>query len=89
VVSSQTKSQTLPYAGAVQLSEVIDVLHCPTCSVAEMDANWGYYADGHLVLPAPNAVLPQARPLLAGLAVHVVLGHGLDRTLGRHSILRV
>jgi hypothetical protein len=42
-VSSQAENRTFPYATAVQLSNVIDVLHCPSCSVAQIEAASEYY----------------------------------------------
>jgi hypothetical protein len=37
------RSQGLPYATAVQISGVIDVLHCPSCSVELMEITKRYY----------------------------------------------
>jgi len=42
-VSAQAESQPFPYAKAVLLSEIIDVLHCPSCSVAQIEATSTYY----------------------------------------------
>jgi hypothetical protein len=43
LITTPAKSQQLPYATAVQLSGVIETLHCPSCSVAHIEAAGRYY----------------------------------------------
>ena len=41
--SAKAESQSPPYARAVVFSEMIEVLHCASCSVAQVEANGVYY----------------------------------------------
>ena len=42
-ISAKAESHAPPYARAVVFSEMIEALHCPSCSVAQVEANGIYY----------------------------------------------
>jgi hypothetical protein len=66
-VSAQAESQPPLYAKAVQLSEIVDVLHCPSCSAARIEATSLYFvrtAEGLNVAFANDTDAWQAANLL-------------------------
>ena len=70
-VFAQSESQPPPYAKVVLLSEIIDLLHCPSCSVAQMEAARSHYvrtAEGLHVVFTHNTDASLAANLLNAMS---------------------